>query len=124
LILAMILVDTSVWIGHLRETDTRLQHALLEGEVVGHPFVIGELACGNLTNRAEILTLLKTLPVAPQVDFDEYLFFIDEHQLQGRGIGFADVHLLASAALGQAKLWTKDKRLNSAAVDLDLDYRF
>ena len=119
----MVLVDTSVWIDHLRNSQDHLQFLLRETEVVCHPFVIGELACGNLTNRAEILTLLKTLPMAPQLNFDEYLFFIDEHQLQGRGIGFVDVHLLASAALGQVKLWTNDKRLKSTAADLDLDYK-
>lgn len=119
----MVLVDTSVWIDHLRNSQNHLQFLLRETEVVCHPFVIGELACGNLTNRAEILTLLKTLPMAPQLDFDEYLFFIDGHQLQGSGIGFVDVHLLASAALGQVKLWTNDKRLKSTAADLDLDYK-
>jgi len=119
----MVLVDTSVWIDHLRKSQDHLQFLLRETEVVCHPFVIGELACGNLTNRAEILTLLKTLPMVPQLNFDEYLFFIDEQQLQGRGIGFVDVHLLASAALGQVKLWTNDKRLKSTASDLDLDYK-
>ena len=119
----MVLVDTSVWIDHLRNSHDHLEFLLRETEVVCHPFVIGELACGNLTNRAEILPLLKTLPMVPQLDFDEYLFFIDEHQLQGRGIGFVDVHLLASAALGQVKLWTNDKRLKSTAAELDLDYK-
>ena len=119
----MVLVDTSVWIDHLRNSQDHLQFLLRETEVVCHPFVIGELACGHLTNLAEILTLLKTLPMAPQLDFDESLFFSDEHQLPGRGIGFAAVHLLASAALGQVKLWTNDKRLKSTAADLDLDYK-
>ncbi len=118
----MVLVDTSVWIDHLRKSNQHLQRLLLEGEVVCHSFVIGELACGNLKNRNEILTLLQTLPMAPRIDLREYLFFIDGHQLQGRGIGFVDVHLLASTMLARVTVWTTDKRLRSAAKDLNLDY--
>ncbi len=120
----MILVDTSVWINHLREGNRQLEKLLLEAEVMCHPFIIGELACGNIKNRIEILSLLKALPLSSTIDFNEYLFFIDTHKLMGRGIGFVDIHLLASAQLAGIVLWTMDKRLNFAAAQLKLAYIF
>ena len=117
----MILVDTSVWIDHLRQGDPDLVRALEAGEVLGHPFVVGELACGNLSSRAEVLQLLRALPRAPVATEEEALAYVDARALMGRGIGYLDVHLLASAALaGTATLWTRDKRLAVVAQELGL----
>jgi len=114
------LVDTSVWIDHLRHGDTELAAALQAGQLGMHPFVVGELACGDLRARAEVLGLLQALPhIAVATDM-EVLFFMDEHALMGRGIGYVDVHLLASARLGGALLWTRDKRLHATAAELGL----
>ena len=87
----MVIVDTSIWINHLRKGDKHLEKLLLDAEVICHEFVIGELACGNLKNRNEIISLLQSLPHSPTVDHQEFLYFIDKHQLMGRGIGFVDV---------------------------------
>jgi predicted nucleic acid-binding protein len=95
----------------------------MNAEVACHPFIIGELACGNLTKRNEILSLLKSLPPAPIIEFDEYIFFIERNRLMGIGIGFVDVHLLASAKLIEIPLWTADKHLKSAAAKLGLNYK-
>jgi len=88
-----------------------------------HPFIIGELACGNLKNRNELISLLQSLPMAPTIEFDEFLFFIDRNDLMGKGVGFVDVHLLASAQLIGVQLWTADKRLKSAADQFELAYK-
>ncbi len=117
----MVLVDTSVWVDHLRRGDNALAQMLRAGEVACHPFVIGELACGRLRNRGEILTLLVALPATPKAEDDEILEFIDDHRLAGKGLGLIDVHLLASAALAGLGLWTRDKTLASAASRLGLD---
>lgn len=114
----MVLVDTSVWVNHLRNGDIQLEELLLNGEVVCHPFVIGELACGNIKNRYEILTLLQSLPETLTIDLAEYLYFIEQNHLSGIGIGFVDVHLLASAKLSGIPLWTNDKRLKETALKL------
>lgn len=116
----MVIVDTSIWVDHLRTGNRQLEKLLLGAEVACHEFVIGELACGNLNNRDEILTLLKSLPHSPTVDHQEFLYFIEKHRLMGRGIAFVDVHLLASAQLANAPIWTRDKRLKAAAEDLNL----
>ena len=116
----MMLVDTSVWIDHLRRGDAELVDALRAGQVGVHPFVVGELACGNLHSRAEVLGLLRALPPLPVVTDREALFFIDKQMLMGRGIGYVDVHLLASSRLGGALLWTRDKRLHAVATGLGL----
>lgn len=119
----MILVDTSVWVDHLRRADTELTDALERGAVVMHPFVVGELACGNLSDREEFLELLQDLPAAVVADSGEVLGFIERHGLYGKGIGYVDVHLLASVALTDgSKLWTRDKRLRSVAQGLALAY--
>jgi predicted nucleic acid-binding protein len=120
--LTMVLVDTSIWVNHLRRGDIRLENLLLDGEVACHPFVIGELACGNIKNRSEILALLHDLPKAPTIDLAEYLHFIEQNHLSGTGIGFVDVHLLASAQLSGVPLWTKDKRLKETAFKLKVFY--
>ncbi len=117
----MILVDTSIWIDHLRHSDAALAAALGEGRVLAHPFVIGELACGVMANRSEVLNLLRALPQAPVASTEETLRFIEARGLMGRGIGYVDVHLLASVALdGGATLWTRDSRLAAVAADLSL----
>ena len=116
----MILVDTSVWIDHLRQGDAELADALQQGRVAIHPFVVGELACGNLRARAEVLGLLQALPSLPVATSNEVLYFIDAHALMGRGIGYVDVHLLAAARLAGAQFWTRDKRLRAASADLRL----
>ena len=119
----MILVDTSVWVDHLREGAPALAAALEQASVLMHPFVVGELACGNLKNRGEVLRLLGDLPGAPMATDAEVLDFIERRALMGRGMGYIDVHLLASVALaGTAQLWTRDKRLAAVAVDLELAY--
>jgi len=116
----MMLVDTSVWIDHLRHGDAELMAALQAGQVGMHPFVVGELACGSLRARAEVLGLLQALPPVPVATDKEVLFFMDEQALMGRGIGYVDMHLLASTRLGGALLWTRDKRLHSIATELGL----
>lgn len=117
----MILVDTSVWIDHLRQSATTLGRALDEAQVLMHPFVVGELACGNLKGRAEFLRLLRALPQAPVATEAEVLAFIEGRALMGRGIGYVDAHLLASVALhGAATLWTWDRRLATVARELGL----
>ena len=118
----MTLVDTSVWIDHLRHGDAELSAALQAGQVEVHPLVVGELACGNMQARTEVLGLLQALPPTPVATDKEVLFFLDRHSLMGRGIGYVDVHLLASARLGGALLWTRDKRLHAIAAELSLAY--
>jgi predicted nucleic acid-binding protein len=115
----LILVDTSVWVDHLRRGDAELADLLERGGVVMHPFVIGEIACGSLADRSSILELLQDLPAAVVADNDEVLGFIERLGLHGKGIGYVDVHLLASVKLTDgARLWTRDKRLRAAAGDL------
>ena len=118
----MILVDTSVWVDHLREGDAALRAALLDGQVITHPFVIGELACGTMRRRDEVLDLLNALPAARIATHAEALALIDGHRLSGSGIGWIDVHLLASARLSHVRLWTRDHRLDAAARQLHVEY--
>ncbi len=119
----MVLVDTSIWVTHLRQGSRQLEKRLMDAEVMCHPFIIGELACGNLKNRAEVISLLQALPSAPTIEFDEFLFFVDRNHLMGKGIGFVDVHLLASAQVAGVPLWTAAKRLKSAAEQLALTFK-
>lgn len=112
----MILVDTSVWIDHLRRGNARLLVALEAGEVMCHPFVIGELACGSLKHRAVFLSLLQALPQARQASHAETMSMIDARRLMGRGLGYVDVHFLASAILENARLFTLDARLARTAL--------
>ncbi len=119
----MILVDTSIWEDHLRVGDEILTGLLNSCRVMMHPFVLGELACGNLRNRAEVLALLKDLPQATVARDEEVLFFIEQQALMGRGIGYVDTHLLAAVALqGSSRLWTRDKRLRGVAEELTMAY--
>lgn len=115
----MILVDTSVWVEHLRSGDAGLAALLEQGAVIGHPFVIGEIACGSLKSRAASLELLQDLPMAVVAEFDEVLAYIDRYKLHGKGIGYVDVHLLVATALTSgARLWTRDRRLHAVALEL------
>ena len=114
------LVDTSVWIDHFRRSDPALIALLDREEAECHPFVIGELACGLLRRRSEVLLLLQSLPHLPVGTHDEVLAFVESHRLMGRGIGWVDAHLLASAALAGTQLWTRDRRLFEVARKLAL----
>lgn len=119
----MILVDTSVWVDHLRTADRILAGLLDAGMVLAHPFVIGELALGNLRQREIVLDAMSGLPCASVATDAEVLHFIDCQALFGRGIGYVDVHLLAGVRLtAGAEFWTKDKRLHSIADELGLAF--
>lgn len=118
----MILVDTSVWISHLNKGNSSLADLLTAGLVACHPFIIGELACGRLENREEIISLMLTLSRVEEAGPEEILQFIDTHELMGMGIGLIDVHLLASALLTRISLWTYDKKLQTAAEKLKVSY--
>jgi len=117
----VILVDTSVWVQHFRDRDAILAELLERGAALTHPFVIGELALGNLRQRELVLRMLSRLPAAIVVTNAEVLGFIDRNALFGRGVGYVDVHLLAATRLtAGSQLWTLDKRLNDVAVELGM----
>jgi predicted nucleic acid-binding protein len=117
----VILVDTSVWVDHLHSGDKALVALLEVGAVLGHPFVIGELALGNLRQREVVLNALSDLPQASLATDAEVLHFIGHHAQFGRGVGYVDAHLLAAVRLTPgAELWTKDKRLHGVAEQLGL----
>ena len=113
-------MDTSVWIDHLRRGNDRLRTLLEEGEVLCHPFIIGELALGNLRNRSEVLSLLEALPPVVLAEHGEVMRFVDEQHLMGKGLGlgYVDAHLLASALLAGAPLWTLDRKLDRVYAGL------
>lgn len=110
----MVLVDTSVWVDHFREGNPDLERLLYDGQVMCHPYIVGELACGNMKNRAEILTLLPALPQATPAQHEEVLRFMELHHLMGKGLGYIDVHLCASALLTGVPMWSYDKKLDEA----------
>lgn len=117
----MIVADTSIWIHHLRKPDRQFSSLLAAGVVLVHPFVAGELACGSLPNRAALLADLALLPQAPVAAHAEVLGMIERYALGGRGMGWVDVHLLASTLLaGRSQLWTRDRRLRGIAGELGL----
>ena len=121
----MILADTSVWIDHLRNGDRNLVRELQNTRIMIHPFIVGELALGNIARRGDILTLLQDLPQAEVATDAEVLHLIEKKRLMGRGIGFIDAHLIASVLLsGAVKLWTRDKRLHALAGDMGLACQF
>ena len=111
----MILVDTSVWVDHLRSGNNRLAALLQRGVVLSHPFVVGEIACGHLRDGSGVIDLLRALPSGIQASDDEVLALVENRRLYGVGVGWIDVHLIASALLSDAPLWTFDKRLSEAA---------
>ena len=114
------LVDTSVWVDHLRRRNATLVALLEQTQVWTHSFVVGELACGNLAQRDKVLSALSALPRAPVCSHDEALAFLESHRLMGRGLGWVDMHLLASAKLAKLPFWTLDKRLAAVATALQL----
>ena len=117
----MVLIDTSVWSAHLREGQADLIGLLNDSYVICHPFIIGELACGSLKNRKEILSLLQSLPVTTVAEHEEVMQFIDDHKLMNRGLGYIDVHLLASAMLSGVSILTFDKKLDQVCSELGMD---
>jgi predicted nucleic acid-binding protein len=118
----MILVDTSVWVEHFRTGDIGLDAPLSDGQVACHPFIAGELACGNLKNRSQILSLLDTLPKARLAEQEEVMHVIEKYNLMGKGLGYIDMHLLASAMLSHIPLWTLDKRLMNVSSTLKVKW--
>lgn len=116
----MILVDTSLWVDHLRTTDARLTALLEDEQVLLHRFVVGEIACGVLKGRAEVLALLRNLPHIKAVDDDEALAFVEAHSLMGSGVGWVDVHLLASVYLSGDRIWSRDQPLLRVARRLGI----
>ncbi|MSO56452.1 MAG: PIN domain-containing protein [Acidobacteria bacterium] len=117
----MILPDTSVWVAHLRYGHPSLAKLLVEGdEILTHPFVIGELACGQWPSRRSTLERLRRLREAPMMQHDEVLALIERHRLMGSGLGWLDAHLLGSALLAGAALWTLDAPLARAATKLSV----
>lgn len=118
----MILVDTSVWIDHFHQSSENLVELLLSNQVCTHPFVLGELSCGNISNRKEVLSLLRTLQRIDQVLDEEVFILIENRKLYGKGLGFIDIHLLASAMIHQVQIWTRDRSLKRVARELGIDY--
>ncbi|ABW66221.1 type II toxin-antitoxin system VapC family toxin [Desulfosudis oleivorans] len=118
----MVLVDTSVWVAHFRDGSPGLAALLNDGRVMCHPLIVGELACGNLKDRAVILTHLQLLPMSTEAEHHEVLAFIENHHLMGKGLGYVDMHLLASAALTGVPLWTFDKKLAQASDILGIKF--
>lgn len=118
----MVLVDTSVWVEHLRSGNIGLEDLLNNGLVVCHLFIVGELACGNLSNRSEILSLLQALPLANHAEHEEVMRFIENYSLMGKGLGYIDMHLIVSAILTEVPIWTLDRKLNEVSSKLRLQY--
>jgi len=118
----MVLVDTSVWVSYLRKGSAKLTDLLNDGKVLCHPFILGELACGNLKDRPVILSYLELLPMSIVAEHEEVLSFIENNRLMGKGLGYVDVHLLASAVLTGVLVWTLDKKLAQTADNLHLKY--
>ena len=119
----MILVDTSIWVDHFNLGDNNLEFLLNENKVATHPFILGELACGNIKNRKLIFTLLNALPSIPEISKEEFYLFLDQHRLFGMGLGFIDIHLLASALISDCLIYTRDKSLLSSAIKLKIAYK-
>lgn len=120
--LDLILVDTSVWIKHLRGGDQNLIRLLEQGLVACHPFIIGEIACGGVRNRYEIIDLLNDLPSTEVLDHSDIMEFIENRRIMNKGIGYIDVHLLGSALVSETPLWTFDKALRKIAIQLSVEY--
>jgi predicted nucleic acid-binding protein len=119
----MVLVDTSVWVSHLRDGNTELATLLYNGAVLCHPLIVGELACGNLKDRAVILSFLKLLPMCIEAEHEEVLSFIENNRIMGKGIGYVDAQLVASSVLTGVPIWTLDKKLAQVADSLHIKYK-
>jgi predicted nucleic acid-binding protein len=119
----MVLVDTSIWIDHFRNSDLKLEYLLNDGKAFTHTLVIGEIACGNFKNRKLILSLMNALPSISEISREEYFIFLEQHKMYGLGLGFIDINLLASAVLANCELYTRDKALRSAAEKFNIDYK-
>ncbi|MBN2102870.1 type II toxin-antitoxin system VapC family toxin [bacterium] len=118
----MVLVDTSIWIDHFRNCNDQLVELLNDGEVFCHPFIIGELACGNLKNRKEILTALQALPQSSIIEHNEIMIFIEKNNIISKGLGYIDVAILASSLVTGSPLWTLDLKLNDIAIKFDINH--
>jgi predicted nucleic acid-binding protein len=118
----MVLVDTSVWVSHLRAGNAELANLLNDGRVLCHPLIVGELACGNLKDRAVILSFLQLLPMGIEAEHEEVLAFIENNRLMGKGLGYVDVHLITSCLLTGVSVWTLDKKMAQAADNLNINY--
>jgi predicted nucleic acid-binding protein len=116
----VILADTSVWIGHFREPNSRLQELLFDDQILIHPMVIGEIACGNLSKRDHTLLLLQSLPGAKVGEHDEVLRVLERQRLWGKGLGWVDLHLLTSTLLTGCRLWTLDRRLDAVGAHMKI----
>ena len=114
----LVLVDTSIWVTHFREGQKQLTQLLEQGLVACHPFIVGELACGSLKNRGEIIQLLEALPIVDVLEHTEIMEFIESRKLMSMGIGYIDTHLLGSSLVSSTPLWTYDKSLIKAAKSL------
>ena len=119
----MVLVDTSVWVSHLRDGNTEMAALLNNGNVLCHPLIVGELACGNLKDRAVILSFLKLLPMCIEAEHEEVLSFIENNRIMGKGIGYVDAQLVASSVLTGVPIWTLDKKLAQVADSLHVKYK-
>ncbi|WP_371396320.1 type II toxin-antitoxin system VapC family toxin [Fretibacter rubidus] len=117
----MILADTSIWIDHLRKSDPVFSNQLTAGDIVMHPFIMGEILLGSLSNHTVIETALSEMPQALKASDKEVMFYINSAKIHGRGIGWVDTHLLVSAKLSGARLVTRDKRLADVARELGFD---
>ena len=119
----MILVDTSVWVDHFRKRNDDLAVLLSDGNVLSHPFIIGEIACGNLKHRNDVITYLSALPRTSSAATDEVLILIENKKLMGKGIGWIDAHLLCSSLISNARIWTRDKNLAEVAESLKVLFK-
>jgi len=118
----MVLVDTSVWVEHLRSGNIGLENLLNDDHVICHLFIVGELACGNFSNRSEILSLLQALPLANHAEHEEVMHFVENYSLMGKGLGYVDMHLIVAAMLNRVPIWTLDKKLKGVSSKLGLEY--
>jgi predicted nucleic acid-binding protein len=120
---SMVLVDTVIWIDHFNFSDQKLEYLLNENDVATHPYILGELACGNIKNRKIIFTYLNALPSIPEISKEEFYLFLDQHRLFGIGLSFIDIHLLASALISHCLIYTRDKILLASAIKLKIAYK-
>ncbi len=118
----LVLIDTSVWIDHFRSGNSILKDLLESDRVITHPYIIGELFCGNFSHRNETLSFFNDLPICGVLDHEEIMAFIENRRLFGKGLGYIDVHLVASAFLESVKLFTFDKKLKNVVQELRLGF--